>query len=57
MSELADIDTAFYDQRRGDADKSLAVKFYLEPIQNESKTLEEVRPIFEDCEMVELRVR
>ncbi len=57
MSELADIDTAFYDQRRGDADKSLAVKFYLEPIQNESKTLEEGRPIFEDCEMVELRVR
>lgn len=57
MSELADIDTAFYDQRRGDADKSLAVKFYLEPIQNEAKTLEEGRPIFEDQEMVELRVR
>jgi hypothetical protein len=57
MSELADIDTAFYDQRRGDADKSLAVKFYLEPIQNEEKTLEEGRPIFEDREMVEIRVR
>lgn len=41
----------------GDADKNLAVKFYLRPLQNQSKSEAEGRPIFEDTEMIEIRVR
>jgi hypothetical protein len=40
-----------------DADKTLAVRFYNVPVRNEHRSAEEGRPIFEDTEHVEIRVR
>jgi hypothetical protein len=39
------------------ADKNLAVRFYMHPLQNKEKSAEAKRPIFEDTEFVEIRVR
>jgi FtsZ-binding cell division protein ZapB len=40
-----------------EADKALAVKFFIAPVRNEEKSAKEGRPIFDDTEMVEIRVR
>jgi hypothetical protein len=52
-----DYDTNIFNPGSRDADKNLAVRFYTAPMQNEAKTLEAGRPIFDDTEMVEIRVR
>lgn len=41
----------------GKADEALAVKFYIAPIRNSFKSEEAGRPIYEDTEMIEIRVR
>ena len=45
------------EQGGGDADKNLAVRFYKMPLENAAKSANEGRPIFEDVEMLEIRVR
>ena len=37
------------------ADAGLLVKFFVEPVQNETKTKEEGRPIFEDVEWISIK--
>lgn len=38
-------------------DANLAVRFFTHPIMNEDKSTQEGRPIFDDTEMIEIRVR
>lgn len=55
--ETIDYDINVFNPQSREADKGLAVKFYMEPIKNDVKSLEEGRPIYDDTEMVEIRVR
>lgn len=55
MQELEYNHHDFVSQR--EADKNLAVKFYHQPIRNEWKSVNEGRPIYDDTEMIEIRIR
>lgn len=46
-----------FDLRANEADKALLVRFFTAPIQNEAKSVDAGRPIFDDTEMIEIRVR
>ena len=52
--EQADFDVGDFDSRTA-GDKSVFVKFYIRPFQDEEKSAEEGRPIFKDKEYVEIR--
>lgn len=52
--QSADFDVNDFSSREA-ADKSVYVKFYIKPKENEQKTAEEGRPIYEDKEYVEIR--
>jgi hypothetical protein len=52
--EQADFDVSDFDSRNA-GDKSVFVKFYIRPFQDEAKSVEEGRPIFKDKEYVEIR--
>jgi hypothetical protein len=54
IAEL-DYDHRVFEQR--EANKQLAVRFFTEPVKNEEKSKAEGRPIFEDVEFIEKRVR
>jgi hypothetical protein len=60
MQGLAEIDAGLEEmlaQAMGQAPReNLSVRFYVEPMQNEQKTVAAGRPIFEDTAMVEIRV-
>ena len=55
--ETLDHDYTMHTAAQSDADKALAVRFFSMPIQNDVKTVEEGRPIFDDTDMVEIRIR
>jgi hypothetical protein len=55
--DTADFDIADFDPRAREADKALFVRFYTQPIKNEEKSVLEGRPIYDDAEMIEIRVR
>jgi len=58
MSDGLDFDDAqFVNPQAAQQDANLAVRFYTAPIQNQAKSVDEGRPIFDDTEMVEIRVR
>jgi len=50
----ADFDPADFESRES-ADKSVYVKFYMRPVQDEAKSASEGRPIYTDKEYVEIR--
>lgn len=50
-------DSQFVNPQTAQQDANLAVRFYTAPIQNQAKSVDEGRPIFDDTEMVEIRVR
>ena len=52
--QTADFDVSDFNSREAD-DKSVYVKFYIRPKENEAKSAEEGRPIYEDKEYVEIR--
>lgn len=49
-----DFNPADFETREA-ADKNVYVKFYIKPVQNEAKSAEEGRPIFDDREYIEIR--
>lgn len=58
--ETLDYDHRVFTEGSGfdrEADKNLAVRFFTHPIRNDEKTASEGRPIFDDQDMVEIRVR
>ena len=55
--EEIDYDINAFAASAREADKNLAVRFYMQAVQNEVKSVEQGRPIFDDTEMVEIRVR
>lgn len=55
--EALDYDHSVFNQAQREADKALAVRFYMMPVKNEHRSAEEGRPIFEDTEHAEIRVR
>lgn len=55
--EELDYDYNLHNPAAQAADAALLVKFYMSPLKDEEKSLEEGRPIFKDTEMVEIRVR
>lgn len=57
--EELDIDHRVFEQSReqAQADSSLAIRFYYDALPNDEKSTAEGRPIFDDVEMVEIRVR
>jgi uncharacterized coiled-coil protein SlyX len=46
-----------FNAQQAEQDRALLVKFYTAPLKNEERTLEEGRPIFDDVDMIEIRVR
>jgi len=44
-------------QHQQGGDENLAVRFFIAPMENAEKSLEAGRPIFDDTEMIEIRVR
>jgi hypothetical protein len=42
---------------QSEQDRSLLVKFFTAPLKNEERSVEEGRPIFDDVDMIEIRVR
>lgn len=58
MSDGLDFDDSqFVNPQAAQQDANLAVRFYTAPIQNQAKSVEQGRPIYDDTEMVEIRVR
>lgn len=57
MLQEADFDHRQFAPGAKDADASLAVRFFMMPLQDDVKSDSEGRPIFQDTEMVEIRVR
>lgn len=55
--EEIDYDVNAFNPASREADKNLAVKFYVQPLKDDFKSVEQGRPIFADTEMVEIRVR
>ncbi len=55
--ETADFDLKDFNPQHSEANKALLVRFFAQPMKNEEKSVEEGRPIFDDTEMVEIRVR
>lgn len=55
--DTADFDVADFDPRAREADKALFVRFFTQPLKNEDKSTQEGRPIYDDSEMIEIRVR
>lgn len=55
--EAIEYDIGVFDAPQAEADKSLLVRFFVHPIQNMDRTVAEGRPIFDDTEMIEIRVR
>lgn len=51
------LDQLEYDHTHTNADANLAVRFYMDAVEDESKTAEEGRLIAVDMEMIEIRVR
>jgi hypothetical protein len=56
LTEELDFDYRTQEQNR-EGDKNLAVKFYTDAILNQVKSTEAGRPIYDDVEMIEKRVR
>ena len=48
---------ADFNAQQAEQDKALLVKFFSSPLKNDEKSLEEGRPIFDDVDMIEIRVR
>ena len=46
-----------FNAQQAEQDRALLVKFYTAPLKNEEKSLTEGRPIFDDVDMIEIRVR
>lgn len=55
MIEELDFDYKVFTNREDD--KALVVRFYMEALRNEEKSIAEGRPIYDDTEFVEIRVR
>lgn len=55
--ETLDYDHNIHNAAQSDADRNLAVRFFTMPLKNETKSETEGRPIFDDTEMIEIRVR
>lgn len=55
--ETLEYDHEIFSAAQRESDRNLAVRFYMLPVRNEQRTVEEGRPIFEDTEHVEIRVR
>ena len=49
-----DFDMNFQDDQQSDADRKLFVVFFTEAVQNEGRSLEEGRPIFDDTDMIRI---
>lgn len=55
--EELDFDHRDMTKAEGDVDKNLAVRFYKMPLKNESESDKAGRPIYDDVDMIEIRVR
>lgn len=55
MQDFETLDTSPYlNHNQREADKSLAVRFFIKPVRNEAKSNEANRPIFDEVEYVEI---
>ncbi|TXH12210.1 MAG: hypothetical protein E6R03_13335, partial [Hyphomicrobiaceae bacterium] len=55
--DTIDYDISVFNANAREADKALAVRFYMEPLKDDQKSITEGRPIYADTEMIEIRVR
>jgi len=53
-TETIDFDMNFQDDQQDEADKKLFVQFFSEAVQNEFKSIEAGRPIFDDMDMIRI---
>lgn len=54
MGPEIDFNMNFEENQQADADKRLVAIFFVEPLKNESKSIEANRPIFDDTEMIKI---
>ena len=52
----ADFDHTLFEQGNTKGDEQLLVKFFIKPVKNAKKSLDEGRPIFDDIECIDIRV-
>ncbi len=55
--DTLDYDHEIFNSQQAEADKNLAVRFFSMPLRNETKSVEAGRPIYDDTQMIEIRVR
>jgi uncharacterized protein (DUF3084 family) len=55
--ETLEYNHADFNAQQAEQDRALLVKFFTAPLRNEDKTLAEGRPIYDDVDMIEIRVR
>jgi len=55
--ETLEYNHADFNAAQAEQDRALLVKFFSTPLKNEEKSLVEGRPIFDDVDMIEIRVR
>lgn len=54
---IEELDYDYRSHNTAEGDKNLAVRFYMEAIPDDDKSVQEGRPIFKDVEFIEIRVR
>ena len=55
MSQVADFDHNIFSASQDEADKALAVRFYIKTVQDMTKSEAEGRPVFKEKEYIEIR--
>lgn len=55
--ETLDYDHEIFNAQQAEQDKNLAVRFFVQPLKDEAKSIEEGRAVFSDTVMIEIRVR
>lgn len=55
--ETLEYDHNLFSPQQADADRNLAVRFFSQPVKDDMASIQEGRPIFQDTDMVEIRVR
>jgi hypothetical protein len=57
MTDVLEFDHNVFSAQQAESDKTLAVRFFKQPLKDEVASTEHARPIYNDTEMVEIRVR
>lgn len=57
MQDVLEFDHNIFGAQQAEADRTLAVRFYIQALRDDAASVDAGRPIYKDTEMVEIRVR